>query len=121
MLRSIARLNFARNCIKPKMTETVKFRVEKDTMGSIEVEASRYWGAQTERSRRNFNIGGEKMPLPLIYAFAHLKSVAAQVNGDLGDFSNMKIFTTVRYQRIDIRKTKTRVGCCNQKCMRRDY
>ncbi|MES2607384.1 MAG: class II fumarate hydratase [Pseudomonadota bacterium] len=59
-------------------------RVEKDTMGSIDVEASRYWGAQTERSRRNFKIGSEKMPIALIHAFAHLKCIAAEVNGALG-------------------------------------
>lgn len=59
-------------------------RIEKDTMGEIEVEVSRFWGAQTERSRRNFKIGGERMPLALIHAFAHLKCIAAEVNGDLG-------------------------------------
>ena len=65
----------------PAITSNV--RIEKDTMGPIEVDASKYWGAQTERSRRNFLIGGERMPLPIIYAFAHLKSVAAEVNGEL--------------------------------------
>jgi len=59
-------------------------RPEHDTMGVIDVDASRYWGAQTERSRRNFKIGGERMPRALIYAFAHLKCVAAEVNGALG-------------------------------------
>lgn len=58
-------------------------RIERDTMGPVEVDASRYWGAQTERSRRNFLIGGERMPIPIIHAFAHLKSVAAEVNGEL--------------------------------------
>jgi fumarate hydratase class II len=61
-----------------------RLRFEKDTMGVVEVDAGRYWGAQTERSRRNFKIGGEKMPIELIYAFAHLKSVAAYVNDQLG-------------------------------------
>ncbi|MDP3372295.1 MAG: class II fumarate hydratase [Candidatus Paracaedibacteraceae bacterium] len=59
-------------------------RIAKDTMGEVEVDVSRYWGAQTERSRSNFKIGGELMPLPLIYAFAHLKYIAAEVNGTLG-------------------------------------
>ncbi|MES2252530.1 MAG: class II fumarate hydratase [Pseudomonadota bacterium] len=59
-------------------------RSEHDTMGVIDVDASCYWGAQTERSRRNFKIGGERMPLALIHAFAHLKCVAAEVNGALG-------------------------------------
>lgn len=71
-------------CKMTTQVEPKSFRVEKDTMGTIEVESSRYWGAQTERSRRNFVIGGERMPLPLIHAFALQKSIAAQVNGELG-------------------------------------
>lgn len=62
----------------------MRTRIEKDTMGSIEVDASRYWGAQTERSRRNFKIGGERMPIALIHAYARLKLIAAEVNGSLG-------------------------------------
>ncbi len=86
-LSSVFHCSFNKSIYIRQMASTVdtsKFRVEKDTMGTIEVESTRYWGAQTERSKRNFNIGGEKMPLQLIYAFAHLKSVAAEVNGDLG-------------------------------------
>jgi fumarate hydratase class II len=59
-------------------------RIEHDTMGDVEVDATKYWGAQTERSRRNFKIGKERMPWQLIQAFAHLKWVAAHVNMDLG-------------------------------------
>jgi len=55
-------------------------RIEHDTMGEIQVPAGRLWGAQTERSLRNFNIGSEQMPLPLIYALVHLKKSCAQVN-----------------------------------------
>ncbi len=84
MLRRVKQVNLFHKSYKTTMSEGIKYRLEKDTMGTVEVDASRYWGAQTERSRRNFNIGGERMPIPLIYAFAHLKSVAAQVNGDLG-------------------------------------
>lgn len=62
----------------------MNIRIAKDTIGEVEIEASRYWGAQTERSRRNFEIGDQLMPLPLIYAFAHLKYIAAEVNGSLG-------------------------------------
>jgi fumarate hydratase, class II len=61
-----------------------KTRIETDTFGQIEVPADRYWGAQTERSRRNFRIGGERMPIPLIRALAIVKRVAAQVNHELG-------------------------------------
>jgi fumarate hydratase class II len=61
------------------MTE-MKFRTEHDTMGDVNVEATRFWGAQTERSRQNFKIGTEVMPAALIQAFVHLKWVAADVN-----------------------------------------
>ena len=59
-------------------------RIETDTFGAIEVPADRYWGAQTERSRRNFRIGTETMPLPVIRALALVKRVAAEVNCELG-------------------------------------
>jgi fumarate hydratase, class II len=61
-----------------------KTRIETDSFGPIEVPAERYWGAQTERSHRNFRIGGERMPLPIIRALALVKSAAARVNHDLG-------------------------------------
>ena len=48
-----------------------KTRTETDSFGPIEVPADRYWGAQTQRSRQNFRIGDERMPLPLIRALAH--------------------------------------------------
>ncbi|MCL2429828.1 MAG: lyase family protein, partial [Alphaproteobacteria bacterium] len=59
-------------------------RIETDTMGAVEVPADRYWGAQTERSRQNFRIGGETMPLPVIRALALIKRAAADVNCELG-------------------------------------
>jgi fumarate hydratase, class II len=59
-------------------------RIETDTMGSIEVPADRYWGAQTERSRQNFRIGTETMPWPVILALALIKGAAAEVNCELG-------------------------------------
>ncbi len=62
----------------------MNFRIEKDTMGEVQVPAERYWGAQTERSRNNFRIGPEaSMPKEIIYAFAYLKKAAAQANHDL--------------------------------------
>jgi fumarate hydratase class II len=67
------------------MTQTrPKTRVETDSFGPIEVPADRYWGAQTERSLRNFRIGTERMPLPLIHALAVIKRAAAEVNHALG-------------------------------------
>ncbi len=59
-------------------------RTETDSFGPIEVPADRYWGAQTERSRRNFKIGDEPMPKPLIRAMAMVKKAAALTNLDLG-------------------------------------
>jgi fumarate hydratase class II len=61
-----------------------KFREEKDSIGYIQVPADKYWGAQTQRSSENFLIGGQKMPIEIIYAFATLKKAAAQTNHELG-------------------------------------
>jgi len=63
----------------------MNFRMEKDTMGEVQVPAEKYWGAQTERSRNNFKIGEEgSMPREIIEAFAYLKKAAAYANCDLG-------------------------------------
>jgi fumarate hydratase class II len=59
-------------------------RIETDTFGPIEVEATRYWGAQTQRSLQNFRIGGERMPPPLVRALGIVKLAAARVNMRLG-------------------------------------
>ena len=59
-------------------------RIESDTMGTIEVPAARYWGAQTERSLHHFAISHETMPPALIRAFGILKLASARVNHDLG-------------------------------------
>lgn len=63
-----------------------QFRVEKDTFGDIKVPADKYWGAQSQRSFQNFEIGGdrERMPLPVIHAFGIVKKAAALVNKDYG-------------------------------------
>jgi fumarate hydratase class II len=60
------------------------YRIEKDTMGEVKVPADKYWGAQTQRSRENFTIGGHLMPKEVIRAFAILKKAAAQANQQLG-------------------------------------
>jgi fumarate hydratase, class II len=66
----------------------MNYRIEKDTMGEVQVPADKYWGAQTERSRNNFKIGPEaSMPKEIIYAFAYLKKAAAQANHELGVLS----------------------------------
>ena len=60
-------------------------RTETDTFGPIEVPASQYWGAQTQRSLGNFKIGGERMPLPLVRALGIVKKCAAKTNLALGE------------------------------------
>ena len=63
----------------------MSFRIEKDTIGEIQVESTKYWGAQTERSRNNFKIGPPaSMPLEIVHAFAVLKKAAAITNFHLG-------------------------------------
>ncbi|MFT7498456.1 MAG: fumarate hydratase class II [Porticoccaceae bacterium] len=63
----------------------MKFRIDKDTMGTIQVPADKYWGAQTERSRNNFKIGNSaSMPIEIIYGFAYLKKAAAFTNCEFG-------------------------------------
>ena len=68
----------------------MSFRIEHDTIGEIKVPAEKYWGAQTERSRQNFPVGKEKMPIEVIVAFAHLKKAAAISNNSLGKLSDVK-------------------------------
>ena len=46
------------------------FRIEKDTLGNVKVPKEKFWGAQTQRSLENFDIGSDKMPKELIYSFA---------------------------------------------------
>jgi fumarate hydratase, class II len=69
----------------------MEYRIEKDTMGEVKVPISRYWGAQTERSRNNFKIGPEaSMPIEIIHAFAILKKAAALTNNELGVLTQEK-------------------------------
>jgi fumarate hydratase class II len=63
----------------------MKYRIEKDTMGEVQVPADKYWGAQTERSRNNFKIGdAASMPREIVEGFAYLKKAAAYANHELG-------------------------------------
>src|SRR5262249_34990430 len=73
-----------------------KTRSETDTFGPIEVPADRYWGAQTERSRQNFRIGEERMPVALVRALALIKRAAAEVNRDLGLLDSRRAKAIVR-------------------------
>lgn len=62
----------------------MEYRIERDTMGEVNVPADRYWGAQTQRSFENFRIGSEKIPWEVIQALAFIKKSAAIVNNRLG-------------------------------------
>lgn len=66
------------------------FRIEKDTLGEVKVPADKYWGAQTQRSKQNFPIGKEKMPVEIIKAFAILKKSTAKANSELGLMEKQK-------------------------------
>jgi fumarate hydratase class II len=85
------------------MTETrQRTRVETDSFGPIDVPADRYWGAQTERSRRNFRIGTERMPIPLIRALGLIKRAAAEVNHELGALDTRRTRAIVRAAQLVI-------------------
>src|SRR5580692_227677 len=71
----------ARSTATPQPGST---RSETDSFGPIEVAADRYWGAQTERSRRNFRIGHDRMPIGIVHALGIVKLAAAQTNRELG-------------------------------------
>ena len=66
------------------------FRIEKDTLGEIQVPDDKYWAAQTQRSLENFEIGGQLMPNEIVRAFAVLKKASALVNAELTDFPDEK-------------------------------
>jgi len=65
-------------------TKEIKTRVESDSMGQIEVPRDRYWGAQTQRSLKYFNIGRDRIPEEVIHALAMIKKAAAVTNRELG-------------------------------------
>lgn len=68
----------------------MEYRIEKDTMGEVKVPKEKYWGAQTQRSFQNFEIGIEKMPEEVIKAFGVLKKAAAITNNKLGKLDDEK-------------------------------
>ena len=65
-------------------------RIEHDTMGEVYVPSDKYWGAQTQRSKDNFKIGSERMPIEIIRAFGYLKKAAAMTNRELGILTEEK-------------------------------
>ncbi len=68
----------------------MEYRIERDSMGEMRVPADRYWGAQTQRSHQNFDIGGEIMPREITSAFGILKKAAAIVNHNLGKLDDRR-------------------------------
>jgi len=66
------------------------YRIEKDTMGEVQVPADKYWGAQTQRSKENFKIGAGLMPIEIVKAFGYLKKAAAATNLELKVLSKEK-------------------------------
>jgi len=70
--------------MEPIPSHPARTRTEKDSWGAIEVDAERLWGAQTERSRQNFRISGERMPRELVHALVLVKKAAALVHVELG-------------------------------------
>ncbi|MEI1422903.1 class II fumarate hydratase [Bacillus cabrialesii] len=68
----------------------MEYRVERDTMGEVKVPADKFWGAQTQRSKENFKIGSEKMPMRVVKAFAILKRSTALANKRLGNLDAEK-------------------------------
>ncbi|EKS35794.1 class II fumarate hydratase [Afipia clevelandensis] len=74
-------------------------RTETDTFGPIEVPGDHYWGAQTERSRHNFRIGNERMPMPIVRALAIVKLAAAQTNLELGLLDQRRARAIIRAAR----------------------
>jgi len=76
----------------------MKYRIEKDTLGDVQVPTDVYWGAQTERSRSNFKIGpSASMPIEIVQGFAYLKKSAAYTNHELGvlDFNKRDLIAQV--------------------------
>jgi fumarate hydratase class II len=74
-------------------------RTESDSFGPIEIPTGAIWGAQTERSRNNFRIGTERMPLPVIHALGIVKRAAAEVNRDLGSLDKRRASAIIRVAR----------------------
>lgn len=81
----------------------MKYRQEKDSLGIVEVPVDAYWAAQTQRSVQNFKIGGQRMPVEIIRAFAILKKAAAMANRELGVLpeNKMELITKVCDEILD--------------------
>src|SRR6266699_6698288 len=81
------------------MAARTKTRIETDSFGPIEVPADRYWGAQSERSRQNFRIGHDRMPIEIIHALGIVKLAAAETNRELGLIDQRRARAIIRAAR----------------------
>ena len=89
-------------CAMDQSTKSTKgnaTRVETDSFGPIEVPGDRYWGAQTERSRQNFRIGKDRMPIEIVHALGIVKLAAAETNRELGLIDQRRAKTIARAAR----------------------
>jgi len=85
---------------KPRSkTSSRTTRTESDSFGPLEIAVDAHWGAQSERSRQNFRIGTETMPLPIIHALGIVKWAAAEVNRELGSLDKRRATAIVRVAR----------------------
>ena len=80
----------AKKPAKSRQKTRRKTRIESDAFGPLEIPAGKLWGAQTERSLRNFRIGTERMPLEIVHALGLIKRSAAEVNRDLGSLDGKR-------------------------------
>ena len=80
----------------------LEYRIERDSMGEMQVPADRYWAAQTQRSYQNFRIGGEVMPREITHAFGILKKAAAIANN------------RIRPERMDAKKLQAICAACDE-------
>src|ERR1700742_105293 len=74
-------------------------RIETDSFGPIDVPPARYWGAQTERSRQNFKIGHDRMPMPVVHALGIVKLASAETNHELGLLDQRRARAIIRAAR----------------------
>src|SRR6266567_1908245 len=86
----------ARSTPKSRSSAT---RIETDSFGPIEVPADRYWGAQSERSRQNFRIGHDRMPIEIIHALGIVKLASAETNRELGLIDQRRARAIIRAAR----------------------
>jgi fumarate hydratase, class II len=80
-------------------SQSAATRSETDSFGPIDVPADRYWGAQTERSRQNFRIGQDRMPMPIVHALGIVKLASAETNLELGLLARRRAGAIVRAAR----------------------